>query len=66
MEIQKQPDTSAAVIAVSFADAAKITGLSRSTLYNYTKAKRLPLRKVGGRSLLLVEDLRRLSVDEAA
>ena len=59
-------EVGATVIAVSFADAAKITGLSRSTLYNYTKAKRLPLRKVGGRSLLLVDDLRNLIVGEAA
>ena len=52
-------------ISVSMADAATLSGLSRSMLYVYAKAGKLPLRKVGGRSLVLVEDLRRLIVGGA-
>ncbi len=52
-------------IAVSVTDAVRITGLGRSTLYNFAKASKLPLRKVGGRTLIMVDDLRRLIETES-
>ena len=41
-------------------DAARITGLSRSTLYRHAAAGRLRLIKVGGRSLVDAGSLRSL------
>lgn len=55
------PDT----IAVSVTDGVRISGLGRSTLYNFAKAGKLPLRKVGGRTLIMVDDLRRLIETES-
>lgn len=60
--MQHNPD----VIAVGFTGAVKISGLGRSTLYNYAKAGKLPLKKVGGRTLIMVDDLRHLIESEAA
>lgn len=55
-----------APIAVSISDAVRISGLGRSTLYTYAKASKLPFKKVGGRTLVMVDDLRRLIESEAA
>lgn len=44
-------------LAVSLKDAVHITGLSRTTLYRYTKAGRLPVVVAGGRTLVRVEAL---------
>ena len=41
-------------------DAARITGLSRSTLYRHAAAGRLRLVKVGGRTLVDADSLRAL------
>lgn len=41
-------------------DAARITGLSRSTLYRHAAANRLRLVKVGGRTLVDAASLRAL------
>jgi excisionase family DNA binding protein len=45
-------------IAVPIPEAARITGCSRSKIYEEVKAKRLTLVKVGRKSLLKVADLR--------
>lgn len=55
-----------APIAVTVADAQRISGIGRTTLYALAKEGRLPLRKVGRRSLFLVDDLRRVIEAEAA
>ena len=59
-------DTATWPISVSMADAAKLTGLCRSSLYNHARRGALPLRKVGGKTLVMVEDLQRLIRGEAA
>jgi hypothetical protein len=45
-------------ISVSIADAAKITGVGRSSLYAEIKARRLIIRKIGRRTVIAVADLR--------
>jgi excisionase family DNA binding protein len=45
-------------LAVSIAEAAKITGLGRSSLYAEIKAHRLSIRKVGRRTVIAMTDLR--------
>jgi hypothetical protein len=44
-------------LAVGLSEAAKISDLSRRTLENYIRAKILPARKIGRRTLVLVRDL---------
>ncbi len=44
-------------LAYSLSDASRITSISRSTLYNLSKAGKLTIRKVCGRSLVLHDDL---------
>src|SRR5690349_20612926 len=53
-------DTSATAnrLAHSIADAAKITGVGRSFLYEEINAGRLKVRKAGRRSLIFESDLR--------
>jgi excisionase family DNA binding protein len=46
-------------MAVSIAQAVGLTGVGRSTLYKAIKRGDLPMRKVGRRTLLLTEDIRR-------
>ncbi len=46
-------------------DAARITGLSRSTLYRHASGGRLRLVKVGGRTLVCAASLRALVGAEA-
>lgn len=53
-------------IAVTIPQAVKISGIGRTTLYSLAKEKKLALRKVRGRTLVLVEDLHRLILSEAA
>jgi excisionase family DNA binding protein len=53
-------DGSNAVYAVSIKEACRLTSLSRSTIYNLHNAGRLKIRKVGGRALILREDLMNL------
>lgn len=53
-------------IAVSIADAVKISGIGRTSLYACAKRGDLPLRRVNGRTLVLVDDLVKLIVGEAA
>lgn len=53
-------------IAVRVNDAARMSGLSRSRLYELAKDGRLPMKKVTGRTLIMVDDLRRLIETEAA
>ena len=45
-------------IAVSIAQACQISGLSRPTIYRCIAAGRLPTRKLGARTLIIVEELR--------
>lgn len=50
-------------IAMTIKEACYYVSISRSTLYNLAKAGKLPIRKVAGRSLILVDDLRSLLSD---
>jgi excisionase family DNA binding protein len=47
-------------LALRINDAVTISGLSRSTLYKLLSAKKLRAVKVGGRRLILREDLQKL------
>lgn len=42
---------------LSIAQTARFLGIGRSTLYNLIKAGRLPVRKLGKRTLILRDDL---------
>ncbi len=46
------------VLAYTIADAAKTSGLGRTTLYEAIGAKKLEARKAGGRTLIPAESLR--------
>lgn len=45
-------------IAVSVAQACALSGLSRASLYRAAAAGKLPLRKLGSRTVILVDELR--------
>ncbi|MCQ2005701.1 helix-turn-helix domain-containing protein [Rhizobium sp. NRK18] len=45
--------------ALSIAQTARLLGIGRSTLYCIIKEGRLPVRKLGKRTLILREDLER-------
>ena len=45
------------MIAISIAEAARRSGLSRSTVYEAIARGELKVRKAGRRSLILVDDL---------
>ena len=45
-------------ISVSVAQACALSGLSRATLYRAAAAGKLPLRKLGTRTVILVDELR--------
>ncbi len=47
-------------ITVTVPQACKMTGISRSTIYTLFDSGRLQKRKLGGRTLILVRDLREL------
>ena len=62
---QRRPATprrepGAVPITHSLDDAARITGLSRSTLYRHRNAGRLRMVRVGGRTLVCAISLRAL------
>ena len=58
---QKQMmDTTENRIAVDVREAARLTGLSRSQIYVLIGEGRLKKRKVGARTLILVQDLHAL------
>ena len=44
-------------LAATIDEAVEISGISRSMLYKAFKEKKLPKRKSGGRTLILVSDL---------
>ncbi len=46
------------VLAHTIADAGRITGLGRTTLYEEIGAGKIEARKAGGRTLILAESLR--------
>ena len=46
-------------LAVSVAEAVRLTGIGRSSLYEAIRRGELPIRKSGRRTVLLMEDLRR-------
>src|SRR5262249_27029722 len=46
-------------LAVSIAEAVRLTGIGRSSLYEAIRRGDLPIRKSGRRTVLLMEDLRR-------
>lgn len=54
----KRPDEGLEPIAVSIAQACQISGLSRPTIYRCIAAGQLPTRKLGSRTLIIVEELR--------
>jgi len=45
--------------ALQVPDAVRISGLGRSSIYAAMKEGKLPYRKAGRRTLILVDDLRR-------
>jgi excisionase family DNA binding protein len=45
------------ISALSIAQTARLLGIGRSTLYCIIKAGRLPVRKLGKRTLIMREDL---------
>jgi len=51
------PSASVRPLAVDLAAASRMSTLSRRTLENYIRAKRLRVRKVGRRTLILMRDL---------
>jgi predicted DNA-binding transcriptional regulator AlpA len=55
-------------LAVTIPEAVQMTGIGRTSLYLLIKEKKLTRRKLGKRTLLLVEDLERVvkSLPEAA
>jgi excisionase family DNA binding protein len=53
-------DAPAPLLAVTVNEACRITGLGRTTLYELVADGRLPLVKVGRRSVIPFEALRRL------
>jgi excisionase family DNA binding protein len=46
------------VIAHTIADAVKVSGIGRTTLYELIGAKKLDARKAGNRTLITAESLR--------
>ena len=50
-------------LAVSIRQACRLTGLSRSTLYNYARRGQLKLLKAGRRTLILPAELERFLVE---
>lgn len=46
-------------LAVSLNEAAALIGVSRRTIENYARAKLLPVRKIGSRSVVLVSALQK-------
>lgn len=64
--MSKHSPNSPAPISVTLQDAVPMTGLSIATLYRRAQDGTLPLRKVGGRTLVLVKDLEALITGEAA
>ena len=45
-------------LAVNAREAAEIIGVSLRTIQNYIRAKQLPARKIGRRTLIEVEELK--------
>jgi predicted DNA-binding transcriptional regulator AlpA len=66
MQHPNQRESAAETISVSINEGARITGLSVSNLYKCMARGDLPVRKVGRRSLLMVEDLRRFVAGQDA
>jgi predicted site-specific integrase-resolvase len=54
-----------AILTVTLAEAARLSGLSQATLRRRAAEGRLTLRRVGGRTLVLYESLARLLGVEA-
>jgi predicted DNA-binding transcriptional regulator AlpA len=52
------PMPEATPLAVTIPHAVQLTGIGRTRLYEEIKAGRLPVRKSGARSLILMSDLR--------
>ena len=47
------------LVAVSAAEAARLLGVSRPTVYTYMRRPGFPAVRIGGRRLVLVDGLRR-------
>jgi excisionase family DNA binding protein len=45
-------------MAVSIPEAARLAGVGRSTIYKFIAARRLPIRKIGRRTLIEINALR--------
>ena len=63
--VPSRPTSRPVPLTHTLADAAHLTGLSRSTLYRHAAAGRLRLVKVGGRTLVDAGSLRALVEVEA-
>lgn len=57
-DLEQRSTDGLAPIAVSVAQACKISGLSRATIFRCIAAGQLPTRKLGARTLIIVEELR--------
>ena len=44
-------------LAVSVKEACKITSLGRTTFYKHVKSRKIPTRKVGNRTIVLLDEL---------
>lgn len=53
-----QMDNKVAKLSYSIPQAVAATGIGRSTLYGYIKARTLKSTKIGGRTVILDEDLK--------
>ena len=46
--------------AMTIAEAAELSGLGRTTLYQLSAAGKLPFKKCGARTIVLADDLKRV------
>lgn len=60
MTDSNNPSAAATVISVTVDDASAATGLSRTKLYEFIKEEKLTARKADGRTLVEMDELRRL------
>ncbi|WP_459661769.1 helix-turn-helix domain-containing protein [Novosphingobium sp. 11B] len=66
MQSPNHSDAGARIISVGIREASRITGLSRGSLYKCARRGELPLRRVGAKTLVLVDDLHQLIAGQDA
>jgi len=57
----RQKETQMEILAISINDTAKALGIGRSSVYNLLKSGRLDAIKIGTRTLLTTESIKRLA-----